>query len=81
MFFLVKEGWFYVVFVCSFMCREDILDDIFYVELIKENSFEILVNGGSCIVVLNGEWLVELIVNREKLIMIILDYVCVCEEC
>ena len=78
--FLAKEGRSYSVSVCSFMRREDIPDDIPYAELIKENSPEIMANGGSCIAAPNGEWLVEPVVKEEKLIVATLDHGRVREE-
>lgn len=78
--FLAKEGRSYSVSVCSFMRREDIPDDIPYAELIKENSPEIMANGGSCVAAPNGEWLVEPVVKEEKLIVTTLDHARVREE-
>ncbi len=78
--FLAKEGRSYSISVCSFMRREDIPLDLPYAELIRENSPEILANGGSCIAAPNGEWLVEPVVNEEKLIIANLDHARVREE-
>lgn len=72
--FLAKEGRSYAISVCSFMRREDIPDDIPYAELIRENSPEVIANGGSCVAAPNGEWVIEPLIEEEQLLVAKLDH-------
>ena len=47
---------------------------------ITDNSADILANGGSCIAGPDGEWVVEPVVDEEKLIVAALDYTAVLKE-
>lgn len=78
--FLAKEGRSYAISVSSFMRASDIPEDIPYAELIRANSPAILANGGSCIAAPNGEWVVEPVIEVEKLIVATLDHARVREE-
>ena len=64
----------------------DIPDEIPHVELIREKLAEaasangVIANGGSCIAAPDGSWLVEPLVDEERLLLATLDYGRVLEE-
>ena len=62
------------------MRKSDIPSDMPYAELIATNSPEYLANGGSCIALPNGEWLVPPACETEELILAELDVMHVFEE-
>jgi nitrilase len=58
----------------------DIPDDMPHREAIITGSPDILANGGSCIAGPDGSWLVEPVVNEEKLVVATIDYKRIREE-
>ncbi|MEE8356213.1 MAG: nitrilase-related carbon-nitrogen hydrolase, partial [Anaerolineales bacterium] len=65
--FIAKESRSYVISVSGLMRKEDITEDIPHANLIKENSTDILADGGSCLAGPNGEWVIEPVVDKEGL--------------
>jgi nitrilase len=65
--FIAKESRSYVISVSALLRKEDINLQIPHHLLIKDNSPDILADGGSCIVAPNGEFLMEPIINKEGL--------------
>ena len=78
--FMALEGRSYVISVSSLMRKEDFPQETPHLEKILANSPEILADGGSCIAMPNGEWLVEPITNIETLIIANLDFNRILEE-
>jgi nitrilase len=78
--FIALEARSFVISVSSLMRKEDFPEDTPHLNKILENSPSILANGGSCIAGPDGRWIVEPVVNKEGLIMEILDFNRVLEE-
>ena len=79
--FLAKEGRSFAISVCSYMPAAAIPTDFIpHGTVIQQNSPTVMANGGSCIAAPNGEWIVEPVVNEERLIMATLDHARVREE-
>ena len=57
--FIAKEGRSYVVSVSGLMRKEDIGDDLPHSSLLRETADELMADGGSCIALPTGEWLLE----------------------
>ena len=77
---IAQESRSFVVGVSGIFRPEDIPDDFPNAKAMKEATTETLANGGSCIAAPDGSWLVEPIVNEEKLIIAELDHKMVREE-
>lgn len=71
--FIAKEGRCYVLAVSGVMRRDDIPADFPHRDLFIAGSPEILSNGGSCIAGPDGEWIIEPVVNEERLLVATLD--------
>jgi len=56
------------------MRKTDFPPETPHLETILENCPDMLANGGSCIAGPDGEWVVEPVVGKEKLIVATLDY-------
>lgn len=78
--FIAKESRSYVVSVSSLMRKSDFPQGTPHLESILENAPDILTNGGSCIAGPDGEWIVEPVINEEKIIYQTLDFNRVLEE-
>lgn len=73
--FIALESRCYVMSVSSLLRRNDISATIPHRELIVANTTEdFLANGGSCIAAPDGSWVVEPLVNEEKLIIAELNH-------
>lgn len=72
--FLAKEGRSFVIASSGLMRKSDIPDDIPHADLIRQNSNDIISNGGSCIAGPSGEFLVEPLVNEEALLVADCDF-------
>jgi nitrilase len=62
------------------MRKEDFPKDTPHLDKILANAPEILTDGGSCIAGPDGEWIVEPLINEEKIIVRELDFNRVAEE-
>ena len=78
--FIAKESRSYVISCSALMTRDDFPSDIPHYDLIMENVPDVLTDGGSCISDPRGEWVVEPVMNEEKLITAELDINRVYEE-
>ncbi len=78
--FIAKESRSYVISVSGLMRKEDITEDIPHANLIKENSTDILADGGSCLAGPDGEWIIEPVVDKEGLFVAEIDHNRVREE-
>ncbi|NOX18663.1 MAG: carbon-nitrogen hydrolase family protein [Chlorobi bacterium] len=78
--FIAKESRSFVVSVSGLMSKEDFPIETPHLETILKNSPAVLADGGSCIAAPDGEWIVEPVVSKEKLIIAEIDFNRVLEE-
>lgn len=78
--FIARESRSFVISVSSLMQKSDFPTDTPHLDKILEKSRDLLANGGSCIALPNGEWLVEPVLHKEGLIIETLDFNRVLEE-
>ncbi|MEN8118300.1 MAG: carbon-nitrogen hydrolase family protein [Bacteroidota bacterium] len=78
--FIAQESRSFIVSVSGLMREKDIPDKIPHATLIKENSEEILANGGSCLAGPDGQWIIEPQINEEGIFTAEIDYARVREE-
>ncbi len=78
--FIAKEGRSYVVSVSGLMRKEDIGDDLPHSSLLQETADEVMADGGSCIALPTGEWLLEPESGSESLRVGELDHRIVLQE-
>ncbi len=72
--FIAKEARSYVVSASGFMRKTDFPTETPHLENILENCPDVLANGGSCIAGPDGDWIVEPVVGKERLIITTLDH-------
>jgi nitrilase len=72
--FIAKEARSYVISASGIMRKMDLPEGTPYLDLILNNSKELLANGGSCIAGPDGEWIVEPVVAEERLIVADIDH-------
>jgi nitrilase len=68
------EARSYVVSASGVMRKSDFPPETPQLEAILTECPDMLANGGSCIAGPDGEWIVEPVVDKEKLIVATLDY-------
>lgn len=78
--FIAKESRSYVISVSGLMRKQDIPQDLPHAELILKNSEAVLADGGSCIAAPDGEWLIEPVLNEERLLTATLEHAMVRRE-
>jgi len=78
--FIARESRSYVMSVAGLMRLEDIGDDIPHAELLRESANAVMADGGSCIALPNGDWLLEPETNVESLRIAEVDHRRVLEE-
>ena len=78
--FIAKESRSFVISVSGLLNKENITEDIPHYKLIRENSNEIVANGGSCLSGPDGEWLLSPQINKEKLFTIEINHEFVRQE-
>ncbi|MBL7163087.1 MAG: carbon-nitrogen hydrolase family protein [Anaerolineales bacterium] len=78
--FIAKESRSYVVSVSGLMRKTDFPPDTPHLNLIIDNSEDVLANGGSCLAGPDGEWLVEPVVDEEALTVATIDHARIREE-
>ena len=78
--FIARESRSYVVSVSGLMRREDIGSDLPEAELLQTSADDIMADGGSCIALPNGEWLLEPETGTESLRIAEVDHRRVLEE-
>jgi nitrilase len=72
--FMAMEARSYVVSASGLMRKTDFPPETPNLEAILTESADMLANGGSCIAGPDGQWIVEPVVGKEKLIVATLDY-------
>ena len=78
--FIAKESRSYVVSVAGLMRKEDIGDELPHAELLRETADALMADGGSCIALPTGEWLLEPEAGHESLRIAELDHRIVLQE-
>jgi nitrilase len=78
--FVAVEARSYVISVSGLMRTSDIPADTPHRSAITENSADVFANGGSCIAAPDGSWVVEPVVDEERLIIATLNHKGVREE-
>ncbi len=78
--FIAMEARSYVISASGFMRKTDFPPDSPHLEAILKECPDILANGGSCIAGPDGEWVVEPVIDKEDLIVAVLDYESVLKE-
>ena len=78
--FIALEARSYVLSVSGLMRSSDIPADTPHRSTITSNSSEMFANGGSCIAGPDGSWIVEPVVDEERLIVAAIDHQRVREE-
>ncbi len=78
--FIAMEARSYVISASGFMRKTDFPPDTPHLEAIHKECPDILANGGSCIAGPDGEWVVEPVIDKEELIVAVLDYESVLKE-
>ena len=78
--FIAREGRCFVVSVSGLMRRSDIPDSLPRAELLREAADDVMANGGSCIAMPTGEWLLAPETGEESLRVAELDHRIVLEE-
>ena len=78
--FIAMEARSYVVSASGLMRKTDFPPDTPNLEAILGKCPDMLANGGSCIAGPDGQWIVEPVVGKEKLIVAALDYKAVLME-
>jgi len=78
--FIAKESRSFVVSVSGLFSKSDIPDDMPHADYIKSSVPDVMADGGSCIALPNGEWLLPPIVGKETLEIQTIDINRVYEE-
>lgn len=78
--FIAKESRSFVIASSGIMRKADIPPDTPHADLILKDCPEILANGGSCIAAPDGEWVIEPVVEEDRLLVAKLDHKRVREE-
>ena len=78
--FIAMEARSYVISASGFMRKTDFPPNTPHLEAILKECPDILANGGSCIAGPDGEWVVEPVIDKEDLIVAVLDYESVLKE-
>ena len=78
--FVARESRSYVVSVAGLMTREHIGDDLPAAELLRDTADDVMADGGSCVALPTGQWLLEPETSIESLRIAELDHRVVREE-
>ncbi|MGI9271496.1 MAG: carbon-nitrogen hydrolase family protein [Woeseiaceae bacterium] len=78
--FIARESRSYVVSVSGLMRREDIGDDLPAADILRETADDVMANGGSCVALPSGEWLLKPETDSESLRIVDIDHDLVLEE-
>ncbi len=78
--FIAKESRSFVISVSGLFRKENITEDIPHYKLIRENSNEIVANGGSCLSGPDGEWILSPQIDKEELYTIEINHEFVRQE-
>jgi len=77
---IAREGRSFVASVSGLMRRSDIPEDIPHHTRIRDNSEDMLTDGGSCLAAPDGSWVIEPLVGEEGLLVATIDHRQVREE-
>ncbi len=72
--FIAIESRSYILSASGLMRKTDFPDATPHLDMILANSDEFLANGGSCIAGPDGQWVIEPVVEEERLITAVLDH-------
>ena len=78
--FIAEEGRSFVLSVSGLMKKSDFPEDTPHLELILENSPDLLTDGGSCIAGPTGEWILEPQIGKEDLFIKTINFNRILEE-
>ena len=78
--FIARESRSFVMSVAGLMRRDDIGDDLPEAEILRSSADDVMADGGSCIALPTGEWLLEPETNIESLRVAEIDHRLVLEE-
>ena len=78
--FVARESRSFVVSVSGVMTRDDIGPDLPAADILRDTADEVMANGGSCVALPSGEWLLEPEIGRESLRVAELEHQIVLEE-
>jgi len=78
--YIAREARSYVISASGLMRRDDFPSDTPHLKSILNECPDMLANGGSCVAGPDGEWVVEPVINEEKLIVATLDYPSILKE-
>jgi nitrilase len=78
--FIARESRSFVMSVAGLMRREDIGDELPEVDILRGSADDVMADGGSCIALPTGEWLLEPEANIESLRVAEIDHRMVLEE-
>jgi nitrilase len=78
--FIAIESRSYVISVSGLMRKSDIPENTPHFASITQDSENVFANGGSCVAAPDGSWLVEPLVDEERLIVTTIDHQRVQEE-
>ncbi len=78
--FIAKESRSFVVSASGIMGKKDFPESTPHLDKILKDTPDMFANGGSCIAGPDGEWLVEPVLDQEKLIVTTIDHRRVREE-
>ena len=78
--FIAMEARSYVISASGFMRKTNFPTDTPHLEAILKECPDIFANGGSCIAGPDGEWVVAPVIDKEDLIVAMLDYESVLKE-
>ena len=77
---IAMESRSYVIGVSGLFRPEDIPNDFPHADLMRQNTTEILADGGSCLAAPDGDWVIEPKINEEALLTASIDHAKVREE-
>jgi nitrilase len=72
--FIAKEARSYVLSVSGLMRKTDFPAGTPHLELILANSPDLLANGGSCLSGPDGKWIIDPVLEEERLIVATIDH-------
>ena len=72
--FMALEARSYVISASGLMRKEDFPAETPHLERILANSSDTLANGGSCLVGPDGKWVIEPVIDEERLIVATIDH-------
>ena len=78
--FIARESRSYVLSVSGLMRKSDIPDDVADYEQLLDNAEDVMTDGGSCLALPTGEWLIEPLPPEETVTVATIDHAMVRRE-